>query len=281
MAEILHESQGLTIKKNDINQFVIITLHYLADEHKRSPEWEKEARAGMSEAKFAREYNIDYGAMFGERVFPEMLSHREKIVLHEPYPSFPSDIAYFGGFDYGLRNPSSFHVYCRWDGVTYCVWELYEPCKNIREFSSKMKNCPYWEQLRYIASDPHIADLRHYGKDGNGASIRDQFVEQGIRKLLLSSNDEEAWLGLMRQHWGDPEDPTFRIFDCCPNMIAEFQNAVYAGAKQAFLAQNFKEAIADVRNHAMDDCKYYMLTAPKHQQQVKFKSPIMVNRWAK
>ena len=41
------------------------------------------------------------------------------------------------------------------------------------EFAQKMRDCPYWERLRYIAADPHIADLRHFGKDGNGASIRD------------------------------------------------------------------------------------------------------------
>jgi hypothetical protein len=282
MPEILHESEGLKIVKNDKNQFVICTLFFNADPKKRSAAWRREAEAGMTPAKFAREYLIDYGAQFGERVFPELLAHQDKIILHEPYPVFPTDQVYYGGFDYGMRNPSSFHVYCVWDGITYCVWELYEPCKNIKEFSAKMRDCPYYEQLRWIAADPHIADLRHYGRDGNGASIMDQFRDHGIRKFVLASNDEEAWLGIMRRHWTDnEEDPTFRILDRCPNMIEEFKGAVFAQTKQAIMSANPKEAIADVNNHAMDDCKYYMLTAPKNHQQSPLKFPIMVNKWSK
>jgi hypothetical protein len=128
----------------------------------------------MSEAKFQREYNIDYGAMFGERVFPEAITHQDKIIVQpKDYPVFPTGQVYYGGFDYGMRNPSSFHVYTIWDGVVYAIWELYEPCKNIKDFVWKLKACPYWDSIRFIAADPSIAGLRHYNKDGNGASIRD------------------------------------------------------------------------------------------------------------
>jgi hypothetical protein len=98
---------------------------------------------------------------------------------------------------------------------------------------------------------------------------------------MLASNDEAAWLALMRKHWGNPDDPTFKIFSCCPAMIAEFKGAVYAGMRQAMMSANFKEAIADVNNHSMDDCKYYMLSMPKQQQQFTWKSPIMASKWAK
>jgi hypothetical protein len=280
--ELIHESTGLKIHKNPKNQFTVVTLHYTANPMKRSAAWKREAQAGMSAAKFAREYEMDYGAMFGERVFPEMLTHRANIVVPEPYPEFPSGQRYWGGFDYGLRNPSSFHVYTIWDGVTYAVWELFEPCRNIKEFVGKMLGCPYYEQIRYIAADPHIADLRHYNKDGNGASILDQFIEQGIRKLVMSTSDEEAWLAMMRRHWADPENPTFKILDRCPAMVAEFSGAVYAGQIEAIQSRNFKEAIADVNNHSIDDCKYFMLSMPQRQlQREGWKSPIMVNKWKK
>ena len=119
----------------------------------------------MSPAKFSREYDIDYGALFGERVFPEITMNKANIVINEPYPEFPADQVYWGGFDYGLRNPSSFHVYTYYDGVLYCVWELYEPCKNIIDFSSKILSCPYYSSIRAIASDPHISDLRLFVKE--------------------------------------------------------------------------------------------------------------------
>lgn len=268
MAEILHEATGLKIHRNDKNGFVVVTLHHTADPSKRSAEWRREAELGMSKAKAARELDIDYGAMFGERVFPEFTLHKDKILVREPYPTFPSDQRYWGGFDYGMRNPSAFIVYTIWDGVMYAVWELYEPCKNIKEFALKMLNCPYYEKIRYIAADPHIADLRHYGIDGNGASIQDQFAQQGVKKLFSqTSNDEAPWLAMVRKHWLNPEDPTFRVFDCCPNLINEFDKAVYASQREAFQSKNYKEAIADVNNHAMDACKYFMLSMPQKQHQ--------------
>lgn len=279
--KILHQSIGLNVRVNAKNKFCVVTLHHTADPKKRSEEWRAEAAAGMSPAKFSREYDIDYGALFGERVFPEITMNRASIVVPQPYPTFPADQTYWGGFDYGLRNPSSFQVYTHYDGVLYCVWELYEPCKNIIEFASKMKACPYYGNIRAIGSDPHIADLRHFGKDGNGASIRDQFVEQGVTKLVLASNDEAAWLGQMRKHWADPNNPTFRIFDNCPMLLWEFERAVYAGMRDALQSKNPKEAIADVNNHAMDACKYMMLLVPHPQQRKDIKFPIMVKQWCK
>jgi hypothetical protein len=281
--EVIHDTKGLRIVRNGKNQFVVITLHHTADPDKCSPAWRKEAHAGMSDAQFAREYDIDYGAMFGERVFPEMLSHKDRIVVGEPYPAFPSGQVYFGGFDYGMRNPSAFNVYTIWDGIVYAVWELYEPCRNINDFSAKLLACPYWDKLRWIAADTHIADLRHYGSDGLGASVLDQFVQRGIHKFVLAPNSEDAWLTIIHKHWGDPEEPTFKIFDCCPNLIREFGDASYVGQKNAgaVFTANAKEGIADVNNHALDACKYLFLMLPKQLDQKNAKYPSMVRKWIK
>jgi len=280
--EMIHESEGLRIYENPKNQFTICYLHYTADPRKRTAQWLKEAQAGMSPAKFAREYEIDFGAVFGERVFPELLENIPNIVIpKEKMPIFPTTQVYYGGFDFGIRNPTSFHIYTLLDGVLYAVWELYEPCVNIIEYSAKMRSCPYWESIRYIAADPHIQDLRHYGEDGAGASIRDQFREQGIKKFVLAPNKEDAWVTLMRKHWADPDNITFKISSACPYMIEEFKNAVYADYKGALGSANKREAIADVNNHAMDDCKYFMLVNPIAYQQTTFKWPTMVNKWAK
>ena len=66
MAEILHQSHGLKIHRNDKNGFVVVTLHHTADPSKQSAEWRREAEMGMAKAKAARELDIDHGAMFGE-----------------------------------------------------------------------------------------------------------------------------------------------------------------------------------------------------------------------
>ena len=182
MPEILHQQTGLKICRNERNGFIIASLHYTADPIKRSEAWLRSAKQGMSQAKFEQEYEINYSAMLGEKIFPEIKSRQAEIIFGEgPFIDnvWPRDIPMFGGFDYGARNPSSFHVYTVFDKTLYAIWELYEPCKNIIDYTTKMKACPYWDQIRYIAADPHIFDLNQRDlKTGFSVSVFDQFQQK-------------------------------------------------------------------------------------------------------
>ena len=287
---IFHSSQGLTIRRNKKNGFVVCRLHYTADPDKCSEEWKREAQYGMSPAKFSREYEIDYGATLGEKVFPEISSHHYQIVVpEEEIPTFPDGQVFYGGFDFGQRNPSSFHVYTVWEGCIWAVWELFEPASNIMDYTTKMKACPYYEGIKYIAADPHIADLRQYGRDGNGSSILQQFNEYGVKKLMLAPNNELNWLAMMRNYWANPMEPLFKISSGCPNMIREFKGAIFSGQKDKLnLTMNFKETIADVNNHSLDDCKYFMLASPhilnagadRRLLEVSAKKAGLVSKWS-
>lgn len=250
-------AEGLTIRRNK-NGFTVLRLHYTADSSKRSPEWIAEARAGMDEARFLREYEIDYGAARGRKVFPEIALHRSSLIVSPPHPTFPSSHPFYGGFDYGLRNPSAFLVFTWWDSVLYCVWELYKPCTNIFTFADEMRSCPYWSQIRWIASDPHIADRRYHNAIGNPSSILNQFVEAGITNLSLAPNSEEAWLALIRQLLSNF---SFRIFSSCVNTIREFEEAVY-DEPLTVRRPHLTERIVDYNNHALDATKYFMLSSP-------------------
>lgn len=281
-AEILHESEGLLIWRNPKNKFCVVNLHHTADPNKRSQEWRAEAAAGMHPAKVRQEYDMDDEAMFGEKVFPEILNWEDRIVVKPPYPEFGESQLYWGGFDFGQNNPSSLHVYTVADGVLYSVWELFEPCKNSQDFAKKIKACPYWHRMRYIAADPHLWDNRsHSMKDGSLQSVYDEFCRLGVSKFIKGNPDEAVWVGVMHKHWADPENITFKIFDCCPNQIREFKGAVYPTMSERLLAtQNYRETILDKNNHTMDDCKYFMNSRPTlERKEVKF--PKMVSRWIK
>jgi hypothetical protein len=279
--EQLFEDTGLKIRRNANNQFCVVTLHYTADPERRSESWKKEAMAGMPEARWMQEQEIDYGAMFGTKVFPQISTHRANIVVpRQDEMTFPKSSQMWGGFDFGIRNPSSFHVYTWHDQRLYAIWELYKPCENLEDFCFEMTQCPYWEQIKYIFADPHIWDRRSFSSKGTTTqSVGDQFRKHGVRKLVPSSNDEEAWLSMMHQYWGNPADPIFKIYSCCPQMIQEFESAAYPKmTDRQMLGKNFKEKIADVNNHAMDDCKYFMLSGSRLQQN-SFKNPRMVEKW--
>lgn len=280
--EILHEQTGLKIRRNVNNRFVIVELDYFADPAKRSKEWEAEAKSGMSAAAWAKEYLRDATAMYGQRVFPEIAKHRDKIVIGPPYREFGPQGAYWAGFDFGSRNPSAFIVFTIEDGVTYAIWELYEPCKTIPDLASKILACPYYNHLRYIVCDPTITNQKtRTNKYGALVTISDLLGEYGIKRLIPGHTDESVWIADMRRHWGIPEDPTFRILDTCPNLIHELENAVFASqSERDVLTETYKENIEDVHNHAMDALKYFSNSKPKVNFR-RFKDPNMASRWAR
>lgn len=266
MAKTIHEQQGLRIVQNEKNGFCVATLHFTADPKKRSPEWKAAARKGMSQAKYDQEFEISYDAFLGERVFPEIRERRSEIILREgPYEfnQWPKSLTMWAGFDYGTQNPSSMHVYTIVDGVTYAIWELYKPCKNILDFVEEMKACPFYNQLRWIAHDPDMNNRKQRDMaSGATISVRTQFERLGITKWLSGSTDEQAWLSIMQRHWCGPE-VTFKILESCPQLINELEGATYTSMTEKQLeTQNYKEALVDKHNHAMDDLKYFMNANP-------------------
>lgn len=270
--DILHEQEGLVIRRNPKNRWYVATLHHTADPSKRDPKWREEAKAvSQSEAKFRQEYDMDYTAMFGERVFPQLDSHKDQLILRPEYPKIDESYLY-AGMDWGVRNPSSFIVF----GLSKnemgepcydAVWEYYDVPVDMPSFVQAITACPYFDKIRFIASDPSIWQNRSVGSHGRFMSIADHMVEFGLSKIVPAGNNrEEAWLTLMKQYWASFEErgPLFRIRNTCPNLIREMRNATFAELTNKQLqTRNQAEKMLDKNNHAMDAVKYFMLTAPE------------------
>lgn len=280
-AELLHQGQGLKIVRNERNQFIIASLHYSANPAKRSPEWVREAKAGMDPAKAAREYELDYTATIGAKAFPELSQKHDSIVV-EPF-DVPGHLRCWGGFDYGTRNPAAFEVFTILDDCIYCIWELYEPCKNIPDFIEKMRACPYWKQLRYIAADPSLWIPNQQQAAGQPIGIADIYFNLGVRNFMRGRADgqaEDAWIAMLRQHWQLGE-PTFRIFNNCINLAREFESAIYEPqSERQLLGGVYKECLQDRDNHALDATKYFMLSRPPMQAPATLVRATIDNRWA-
>ena len=262
--KILYEAKGVQVRRNGGNQFCVMRLHYTADPNKCSSDWYKAAKAGMRNADFQREYEINYTSVYGEPIFPEFSEHTEKIVQTEPYPDFGPNQTYWGGLDYGARNPSSVHFYTIHDQVTYCVWELYHPCKDPKDFVAEIKQFPYYRNVQYIAADPSVFSKTTRDNLGMPASMAEIFFKHGLRRIMPGNTNEAAWIAKMHELWANPDDPLFKIFNCCPNIIREFKRAVFASMSSKLLVtKNSREIMADKDNHALDDCKYFMNSRPK------------------
>lgn len=279
-AEIIHSQEGLVIKRNEKNKFVVARLHYTSDPDKRSEQWLAEAKAGVPESKFRKEYEIEWDALDGQKVFPEILTYRHKIVIPDGVVEFDEHQQYWAGYDHGVRNPSAFIVFTKdKEGTIYAVWEMIEPCANLVDYVAKLKRCPYWNRIKYIAADPSFKQKRGYDLDGVPVSPYEMFCAQGVKNIIWGSRDEQAWLLMMRTYWGNPDDIQFKIFESCQNLIQEFEGARYPNMAEAMLSQsNFKETMVDKNNHAMDASKYWMLTQRRLQQRT-FNYRTMVDRY--
>ena len=271
MPEILHESKGLTIKRNDKNKVVVVTLFFYADPLKAKPEWIKTASIGMSKADVKKEYYIDYTAQQGERIFPQMSSFKERIVLkRESYPPPESIRKYWAGFDYGTRRPSAFIVFGegknhQGEPALFALWEHYEPTKNLSALCDTICNSGYYDKLSWIAADPSI-NFKNQQTQTGLTSIGDQMYEHGVRKLVPGLRDEESFISYIHMCWADLEEGSsskFYILDRCPNLIREMENIVYASQSDASLkSQGLKETMVNRDNHAIDATKYFINSYP-------------------
>jgi len=66
---------GISTRTTSIG-FNVMRIHYSADPDKNPAtesgrRWLKQAKTGMSDARWRKEFEIDYGALSGQRVFPE------------------------------------------------------------------------------------------------------------------------------------------------------------------------------------------------------------------
>lgn len=91
---------GFKIWKNPDNQFTVARLHYSVDPAKRTPEWRKSARSGITFAEWMREYEIQWSSFDGVPVYGDDFSRAFHVSLaalewNQRYPIVR-------GWDFGL-----------------------------------------------------------------------------------------------------------------------------------------------------------------------------------
>lgn len=244
----------------------VIRLHYSADPEKHAGWVAKESSkllGGTTSLIWRREMEIDFGAGSGELVFPEFFGMEDDLVV-DPF-KLDDTFTYFGGFDWGVRNPASFHVYAQaQDGTVYSVWEYYASGHIVPQVSRAIRECPYYDKLQWIAADPSIWTENQSKKDGFtsiAAMMNDEEeVGEWIVDKLMPAHDRSdvAAIAKVKALWGQAP-AKFKIFKTCPNQISELKNLKYPERKER---TNETEKILDKNNHTWDDLKYVLLSHP-------------------
>ena len=102
-------TRGISTRKTSLG-FDIFRLHYTSDPDKSSETeagraWLEQAKQGMSDARWRKEFEIDYGAMGGELVFPEF---EPGFHVVEPFELNPEHWTIWMACDPHPRTPHAF-----------------------------------------------------------------------------------------------------------------------------------------------------------------------------
>jgi len=253
---------------------VVLETHYSADPDKdpdrNGKSWLIEAvkgyPGGMKSSGWRREMEIDWDIMGGDPVFEFLLDHDSKIFTPRlSHDVIVNDLELFGGFDYGIRNPSAFEVWgADKAGNLYAVWEYYKSGDTYKETAAAIKSCPFYSKLRYIKADPSI--WARTQQTANGIkSISELFSEEGIHfqpgRRGADVPVSERFLG---DYWAEPDKPRAFITSACPQLRREMTNLRWKEHRSALVAatKNNPEEIVQKDNHGYDATAYLIDSRP-------------------
>jgi len=254
---------------------------------------------GVASAQFRQEYLIDWDAAGGELCFPQFEIYKSKIVV-APF-EVPETWSLYGSFDYGHRNPSSFHVYAiDHDGNVWVVWGYYASGRGYRQTAISIRDCPYFNRLSFLPiADPSIWAKTQQTDDGNELkSIAQLFFElPEPERISFAPGKKGGDVTVAEKINGDLWNqealkkgvvPRLKIFSTCPMMIWELGKLRYSdwsGTMQE--VRNVKESIVDKDNHAFDDLKMFMtmfFMSPNRpetdpMEKLKQEDPVSYQEW--
>lgn len=91
----------LPVKRNKNNNFTVVRCHYSADPEKNTPEWISEAKSGMPERGWNREYEIDYSSFAGKAFYPEFKEYN----IAKENVKYQLRETLYRGWDFGFHRP--------------------------------------------------------------------------------------------------------------------------------------------------------------------------------
>lgn len=254
-AEELKIMKGMT-KKYMQSGFCSLRLHYTADPAKATEKWKTKARRGLDEAKWNKEYEIDFSVFGGMKVYPEL---DIKNITAEPF-DIPKHWKRYAGIDPGVRNPTSIHFYAIDErGAVYVYWELYESGLHYKDIARILHSQKDFELLKNgIYIDPIVVTRTHHTERGI-ASFKELLEEVGIFTIPgIRSRIDGA--ERIREYIRDNK---LIVFKNCPKMMEELTNLRYeewTGEKS--FGQNKKESIVGRNDHAWSDLRYFLMSNP-------------------
>lgn len=262
--------RGIEFKKNPINSFSVLRIHYTADPAKDperdGKEWYEQARKGMPESSFQKEYEIDWFALSGELIYPEF---DRNLHIVEPF-NIPEDWSRWKAIDPGLRNPTA----VLWAAVDkensiYLYDEYYVAEKTIQEHCKSIRNKENKQDVISLI-DPASAGRNVVNKQ----SARDEFAKYGIF-AKPADNDVEVGVNRVKQYLMRDEvteQPRLYFFSTLVNTIREITTYRWEEITDAQAEKKDSPEKPVKRNdHLMDCLRYILMDNPHYSRKHKQK----------
>lgn len=272
--------RGLRFQRNRNNPFAVLWLHYTADPE-RDPErlgaeWFRQKvreMGGINSSGWRREYEIDFEAQAGQRVF-EQFDPRRHVVGVRTLPQWYNRYVVI---DYGLRNPTAILWLAYGEGQHFIEAEYFQAGASVRESAQafhlisrelhapdelkrevrlndktgELENRPALEEWQGRFYDDMLIDPSTIARnEAETKTILERFAEHGVYPGLAN----RAVDGLKIANDWFARDKLY-VMARCVNTIREVQNLVWA--EHADLTLNYREKERDRNNHTTDCLKYY------------------------
>lgn len=173
--------------------------------------------------------------------------------------------------DFGYQKPFSCHWYAVDEvGTVWAYRELYESGLIDAEQAKKIKrHSVYTQDASPEAIEYTVGDPSQMQKDkAGGITTQHRYHAEGIAVFPGSNTRVAGWNAVRALLSTNPTTgkPYLQILDVCPNLIREFEEAIYDET-------NPEDLNSDGSDHALDDIRYFAMSRPESAGALKEKDP--------
>lgn len=274
--------KGIQEWRNPKNQFYVARVHYTADPEKATEEWFKKTKKGMPKASWNKEYEIDFFALSGQRIWPEW---DEKYHVVKPF-DIPKEWTRIRGIDFGQYNPTC----CLWGAINYdldlYIYQEYYVGGRVTAYTHAKAIAEMSSGEEYLATyiDPSTRAKNQTkkmpeAKDDIPYSVFEIFHDCGIFCEPANNDTRAGWdrvsdyLKLMEYKQPDGtviKKPKLYVFENCVNLRREIPRHRYA-EQSVLMAQkkNPDEKQIKKEEHSCDALRYLTVShmpAPEKEE---------------
>jgi hypothetical protein len=252
--QVLYPMEGLEIRKNAKNGFIVFQIHYKADPAKRDPEYIKQIKESMPIRRFKQEYELQWDSFEGLAVYADwdINIHGIKTEI-KPQIGLPLLL----GFDFGLT-PAC--IVCQMQEDTFCVLREYTAinmgAERFMAWLIPQLRIQYhmWQSLQrdyLVFIDPSGA----FRKDTDEGTCQAVIEESGFRNLVLGPVGwEERKISV--EHFltrRTINGPSFQVsIPNCPILVRGFQGGYRYDDRVLELEPNKLRPKKDIHSHIQD-----------------------------